>query len=198
MVDHQGEIVDGDQILYILADRMLQSGHAKSGVVGTVMSNMGLELALTRLGIPFRRASVGDRHVMQMLQQERWILGGEASGHIICLDKSPAGDGIISALQVLSCLVICGADLHSLKQGMERFPQILVNVPVTRASRTCEHESVRRAVSDGERRLNGRGRILLRPSGTEPVLRIMVEGEDIEAVKSIAGEIAAVAEALRS
>jgi phosphoglucosamine mutase len=197
MVDHRGEIVDGDQILYVLAEQMQRNGQAKSGVVGTVMSNMGLELALKRLGIAFKRTSVGDRYIMQLLQQEKWILGGEASGHIICLDKSPAGDGIISALQVLSCLVGRDTDLYSLKQGMQRFPQILVNVPVTKGSRTTEHESVKRAVSEGERRLNGRGRILLRPSGTEPVLRIMVEGDDIEAVKSIAGEIAAIAEAVR-
>lgn len=198
LVDHHGEIVDGDQILYILAEQMLRSGQSKSGVVGTVMSNMGLELALRRMGIPFKRTNVGDRYIMQLLQQEKWILGGEASGHIICLDKSPAGDGIISALQVLNCLVSRDIDLYSLKQGMEKFPQILVNVPVTRGSRTSEHESVKRAVVDAERRLNGRGRILLRPSGTEPVLRIMVEGDDIEAVRGIAGEIAAVAEAVRA
>lgn len=198
MVDHRGEIVDGDQILFILAEQMQRAGQLKSGVVGTVMSNMGLELALKRLGIPFKRTNVGDRYVMQQLHQEKWILGGEASGHIICLDKTPAGDGIISALQVLTCLVSRDTDLHTLKQGMEKFPQILVNVPVAKGSRTSEHESVRRAVSDGERRLNGRGRILLRPSGTEPLLRIMVEGDDIEAVRGIAGEIAAVAEAVRS
>jgi phosphoglucosamine mutase len=162
------------------------------------MSNMGLELALKRLGIAFRRANVGDRYVMQLLQQEKWILGGETSGHIICLDKAPTGDGIISALQVLTCAVSRDKDLHTLKQGMERFPQILVNVPVSRGSRTSEHDSVKRAVVNAEKRLNGRGRILLRPSGTEPVLRIMVEGDDIEAVKGIAGEIAAVAESVRN
>jgi phosphoglucosamine mutase len=198
MVDHRGEIIDGDQILYILAEQMQKSGPAKSGVVGTVMSNMGLELALKRLGIAFRRANVGDRYVMQLLQQEKWILGGETSGHIICLDKAPTGDGIISALQVLTCAVGRDTDLHTLKQGMERFPQVLVNVPVARGSRTSEHEAVKRAVVSAEKRLNGRGRVLLRPSGTEPVLRIMVEGDDIEAVKGIAGEIAAVAEAVRS
>jgi phosphoglucosamine mutase len=198
MVDQHGEIIDGDQILYILAEQMLKSGHAKSGVVGTVMSNMGLELALKRMGIAFRRANVGDRYVMQLLQQEKWILGGETSGHIICLDKATTGDGIISALQVLTCVVSRDTDLHTLKQGMERFPQILLNVPVARGSRTFEHESVKRAVVNAEKRLNGRGRVLLRPSGTEPVLRIMVEGDDIEAVKGIAGEIAAVAEAVRT
>ncbi|HEY3486600.1 MAG TPA: phosphoglucosamine mutase [Gammaproteobacteria bacterium] len=198
MVDHRGEIIDGDQILYILAEQMLKAGYSNSGVVGTVMSNMGLELALGQMGVAFRRANVGDRYVMQLMQQEKWILGGETSGHIICLDKAPTGDGIISALQVLNCLVSRDTDLYTLKQGMEKFPQILVNIPVIKGSRVYEHESVKRAVLAAEKRLHGRGRVLLRPSGTEPVLRIMVEGDDVTVVQEIAGGIAAVAEAAGS
>jgi phosphoglucosamine mutase len=194
MVDHRGEIIDGDQILYILATRKLRPGETRLGVAGTAMTNMGLELALKKAAIPFKRAKVGDRHVMQLMQQEGWILGGETSGHIICLDKAPTGDGIIAALQVLACVRAAGTDLYTLKQGMERFPQVMVNVNLpSKNNNACEHASVKRVVADVETRLNGQGRVLLRPSGTEPLLRIMVEGRDLEEVGRFAEEIAAVA-----
>jgi phosphoglucosamine mutase len=197
MVDHRGEVIDGDQMLYMLATHKLKSADSRSGVAGTLMSNMGLEVALKKAGIPFKRAKVGDRHVMQLMQQEGWILGGETSGHIICLDKAPTGDGIIAALQVLACMRSAGGDLHTLKQGMEKFPQVMVNVSLpAKNNNACEHASVKRIVADVETRLNGQGRVLLRPSGTEPLLRIMVEGRDLEEVGRYANEIAAVAKAI--
>ena len=193
LVDHKGEVVDGDEILYILASTRLLKEAPGTGVVGTVMSNIGLELALQELGIPFRRAKVGDRYVMQLLEQEGWLLGGETSGHIICRSKSPTGDGIVSALQVLSAVTSSGKTLHDIKQGMHKYPQIMINVPLGDATgNPCEHASVKRAVSDAESTLNGQGRVLLRPSGTEPLLRVMVEGRDAIQVDRLAKSIAEV------
>ncbi|MBN1378962.1 MAG: phosphoglucosamine mutase [Gammaproteobacteria bacterium] len=192
LVDHLGEIVDGDEILYILASTRLIKEAPGTGVVGTVMSNIGLELALKELGIEFRRANVGDRYVMQILEQEGWLLGGETSGHIICRSKSPTGDGIVSALQVLSGMVGLGKTLHELKQGMRKYPQIMINVPLAGKTNPCHHASVKKAVSDAEQTLNGQGRVLLRPSGTEPLLRVMVEGRDADQVNQLAKGIAEV------
>ena len=193
LVDHKGEVVDGDEILYILASTRLLKEAPGTGVVGTVMSNIGLELALQELGIPFRRAKVGDRYVMQLLEQEGWLLGGETSGHIICRSKSATGDGIVSALQVLSAVISSGKTLHDIKQGMHKYPQIMINVPLGDATgNPCEHASVKRAVSDAESTLNGQGRVLLRPSGTEPLLRVMVEGRDATQVDRLAKSIAEV------
>jgi phosphoglucosamine mutase len=191
LVDHKGEIVDGDEILYILSTRLLTEAPG-TGVVGTVMSNIGLELALKKLGIEFRRAKVGDRYVMQILEEQGWLLGGETSGHIICRAKSPTGDGIVSALQVLSSVVGLGKTLHELKQGMQKYPQIMINVPLVGKTNPCEQASVKRAVTDAERTLNGQGRVLLRPSGTEPLLRVMVEGRDAVQVDQLAKSIAEV------
>ena len=193
MVDHTGAIVDGDEILFILARYQLMQETLNAGVVGTLMSNIGLELALRELGIAFRRAKVGDRYVMQLLEQEGWTLGGETSGHIICLDKTSSGDGIIAALQVLTCIVNTRKSLYELKQGMSKYPQTMINVPLNNGANPCEHNVVKQAVMDAEHVLNGRGRVLLRLSGTEPLLRVMVEGHDIHQVQQIAKSIADVA-----
>lgn len=191
MVDHTGAIVDGDEILFILARHQLMQETPATGVVGTLMSNIGLELALRELGIAFRRAKVGDRHVMQMLEQEGWTLGGETSGHIICLDKTSSGDGIIAALQVLTCIVNTRKSLYELKQGMRKYPQTMINVPLSNgAANPCEDKVVKQAVTEAEHVLNGRGRVLLRLSGTEPLLRVMVEGHDSQQVQQIARSIA--------
>lgn len=193
MVDHTGAIVDGDEILFILARHQLMQETLASGVVGTLMSNIGLELALRELDIVFKRAKVGDRYVMQMLEQEGWTLGGETSGHIICLDKTSSGDGIIAALQVLTCIVNTRKSLYELKQGMRKYPQTMINVPLSNGIDPCEHKVVKKAVTDAENVLNGQGRVLLRLSGTEPLLRVMVEGRDVHQVQQIAKSIADVA-----
>lgn len=190
MVDHTGAIVDGDEILFILARHQLMQETLNTGVVGTLMSNIGLELALRDLDIAFKRAKVGDRYVMQLLEQEGWTLGGETSGHIICLDKASAGDGIIAALQVLTCIANTCKPLYELKQGMRKYPQTMINVPLTNGTNPCEHKVVRQAVMEAEHVLNGQGRVLLRLSGTEPLLRVMVEGHDPHQVQQIASSIA--------
>ncbi|HEX7025877.1 MAG TPA: phosphoglucosamine mutase [Gammaproteobacteria bacterium] len=193
LVDHTGAIVDGDEVLYILARHQLMLEGPGAGVVGTLMSNIGLELALRELGIAFRRAKVGDRYVMQLLEQEGWMLGGETSGHIICLDKASSGDGIIAALQVLTCVVNTRKSLYELKQGMRKYPQTMINVPLSNGANPCEDNVVKQAVMDAEHVLNGQGRVLLRLSGTEPLLRVMVEGHDVQQVQQIARSIADVA-----
>ncbi len=190
LVDHTGEIIDGDEILYILASNCLLKDAPGTGVVGTLMSNIGLELALKKQGIGFRRAKVGDRHVMQMLEEEGWYLGGETSGHIICRAKSPSGDGIVAGLQVLSSMVSAGKTLHEMKQGMKKYPQTMINVPLASKKNPCGHSNVQKAVNDAEQVLNGEGRVLLRPSGTEPLLRVMVEGRDELQVHQLAQNIA--------
>ncbi len=198
MVDHTGEVVDGDEILFILANYMLARGTLSTGVVGTLMSNIGLELALRDQGIAFKRAKVGDRYVMRMLEQEGWTLGGETSGHIICLDKAGSGDGIVSALQVLTAVVSSGRSLNELKKGMLKYPQSMINIPLkNKALNLCEHPKVKQAVTEAEQVLNGQGRILLRPSGTEPLLRVMVEGRDPGQVRQLAESIADVASQLK-
>lgn len=193
MIDHTGAIVDGDEILFILAHHQLMQETLCAGVVGTLMSNIGLELALRELDIEFKRAKVGDRYVMQLLEQEGWTLGGETSGHIICLDKASSGDGIIAALQVLTCIVNTRKSLYELKQGMRKYPQTMINVPLSNGTNPCEHNVVKQAVLEAEHVLNGQGRVLLRLSGTEPLLRVMVEGHDVHQVQQIAKSIADVA-----
>lgn len=197
MVDQKGELVDGDELLYVIAISRQEQGVLNGLVVGTQMSNLGLEHALLSRDIAFKRASVGDRYVMEMLQQGGGMLGGESSGHIICLDRTTTGDGIVSALQVLAAMVKSRTALHELKAGMTKYPQHMINVPVSGRIDLEASSSVQDAVKSAEQRLAGRGRVLLRPSGTEPVVRVMVEGEDERAVLEEAGHLAsAVAEAV--
>ena len=190
MVDHKGEIVDGDEALYILARRTQDEGRCSGGVVGTLMSNLGLELALKELGIPFERAPVGDRYVMELLIKKGWKLGGESSGHIICLDRTSTGDGIVSALQILYAMSVSGQSLHELKKGMTKMPQTLVNVPMSSKLDIKGSPSIQQSVADVEATLGDEGRVLLRPSGTEPLVRVMVEGKDERQVRSLAQQIA--------
>ncbi len=193
MVDHTGALVDGDELLYIIARSRLTAGKMRGPVVGTLMTNLGLEHALAELGLELKRAKVGDRYVMEMLESSNGILGGENSGHIICLDRTTTGDGIVAALQVLAEMWRSGKSLHELKQGMTKYPQVLRNVRVRRKPDDLTAiEPVRDACTAVERRLNGNGRILLRPSGTEPVIRVMLEGEDADLIERLAGELAEV------
>ena len=190
MVDAEGEIVDGDELLYIIAKARRCAGDDIKGVVGTLMSNMGLELAVNELGLEFERANVGDRYVLESLNQKGWVLGGESSGHIICLDRTTTGDGIVSALQVLAYLVETGQTLHQAKSDMKKMPMQMINVPLNGGSHPLESEQVKSAVQQAEQRLNGRGRVLLRPSGTEPLIRVMVEGEEESMVNTLTQSIA--------
>ncbi|WP_297527845.1 phosphoglucosamine mutase [Thiohalobacter sp.] len=192
MVDHTGAVVDGDELLYIIARSRLASGDLRGGVVGTLMSNLGLEHALRALDVPLHRARVGDRYVMEMLQAEGCVIGGESSGHIICLDRTTTGDGIVSALQVLCEMVLSGRSLAELRSGMRKYPQHMINVAVSGRPSLEGSEPLAEAVAASEARLAERGRVLLRPSGTEPVIRVMVEGEDEAEVRREAETLAAV------
>jgi phosphoglucosamine mutase len=192
MVDHTGTLVDGDELLFIIALERKQAGYLSGGVVGTLMSNLGLEHALKAHDIAFDRARVGDRYVLEMLQQTGRILGGESSGHIICLDRTTTGDGIVSALQVLQAMRGSGKSLQELKSGMRKYPQRMINVPVNARINLDSAPAVQAAVISAEQRLAGRGRVLLRPSGTEPVVRVMVEGEDEQQVNREADQLATV------
>lgn len=196
MVDNRGEILDGDDLLYLIAKYYQQKKKYAGGVVGTVMSNMGLELALKKMGLPFERAKVGDRHVLSTLQKQGWILGGEPSGHIVCLEMTTTGDGIVSALQVLAAMRAAGETLHELTRDLHKFPQVIKNVVFSKENHALNHPSLEKAVKEVEMQLQGKGRVLLRPSGTEPVLRIMVEGEDSSQVNALAEKLAGVASAL--
>ncbi|MDP1996247.1 MAG: phosphoglucosamine mutase, partial [Gallionella sp.] len=193
MVDASGKLYDGDQLLYVIARHRQKLGTLHGGVTGTLMTNLAFEHAMQRLGIPFLRAKVGDRYVMELLQQQDWQLGGENSGHIICLDKHSTGDGIVSALQVLHALRTNGQSLAEAAGDLQMYPQVLINVRVTgKASGLLELQQVKDAVAEAEAALDGKGRVLLRPSGTEPLLRVMVEGEDGVLVKQWAERIAGV------
>ncbi|MBW4050572.1 MAG: phosphoglucosamine mutase [Proteobacteria bacterium] len=190
MIDHLGRILDGDQLLYIIAQARRGSGSLRGPVVGTVMSNLGLEVALRESGIEFQRAAVGDRYVLGLLRDTGGTLGGETSGHIICLDKTTTGDGIVSALQVLAVMKQTGRSLAELASGMRKFPQVLLNVKVAARFNPADIPAVREAVQRIEKRMNGQGRVVLRPSGTEPVIRVMVEGRDESATRAAATELA--------
>ncbi|HID81537.1 MAG TPA: phosphoglucosamine mutase [Chromatiales bacterium] len=189
MVDHKGEIVDGDESLFILAQAWQREDQLGGGVIGTQMSNLGLELALRDQGVGFERAKVGDRYVMEELLRNGWTLGGESSGHIICLDRTTTGDGIVSALQVLHEVVHGEQSLHELKQGMMRYPQTLINVRLEGKIDLGE-KIITDAVNDVESELADQGRVLLRESGTEPLVRVMVEGQDTDTVARLAEQIA--------
>ena len=191
MVDHLGEVVDGDELLLIIALHQQAKGLLTGGVVGTLMSNLGLEVALKDRGIAFARAQVGDRYVVAKLLQEGWHLGGEGSGHILCLDQATTGDGVVSALQVLRAITDQGKTLADLKGAMTKFPQVMINVPANSA-KVMENNAVQSAVRDVDAVLGDKGRVLLRPSGTEPLIRVMVEGEDAPQVKRLAAQLAAV------
>lgn len=190
MVDHRGEVIDGDELLYIMACERQRSGQEVGGVVGTLMSNFGLEKAITALGFEFVRANVGDRYVMAALNERGWTLGGEASGHIVCLDKSSTGDAIVAALQVLKAIVESGRSLAELKSGMSKFPHRLINVRLAERVDVMSKASVQSAIADAEQQLAGQGRVLLRASGTEPVIRVMVEGQNAPLVQALAESLA--------
>lgn len=190
MVDHLGRIVDGDQLLYVLACASQAAGELKGPVVGTQMSNLGLELALRQRGVGFERAAVGDRYVLARLRETGGTLGGETSGHILCLDHTTTGDGLISALQVIAALRSSGKSLAELVAGMQKFPQVLLNVAVTQRFDPMKVESVQRAVEQANATLGDSGRVLLRASGTEPVVRVMVEGRDEQSTRECAETLA--------
>ncbi len=197
MVDSNGEVVDGDQLLFVIANSQKQQGRLKGGVVGTLMSNFGMEKALAERDIPFVRAKVGDRYVMQELQERDWVIGGESSGHIICLDKTTTGDGLVSALQVLTQIKFMNKPLHELAAEMPMFPQTMINVRLpdgTNASDVVVMPAIRQAVEQVETELADSGRVLLRPSGTEPVIRVMVEGQDENQVANCCQQISQVVE----
>ncbi|HVL37032.1 MAG TPA: phosphoglucosamine mutase [Burkholderiales bacterium] len=191
MVDGAGRLYDGDELLYVIARHRAAGGRRVAGVAGTLMTNLAFEKAMQRLGIAFGRARVGDRYVLELMREKGWELGGENSGHLICLDKHTTGDGIVSALQVVHAMREAKASLAELVADLVMYPQVLVNVRVPGGFRWEKHQAIHAAQADAERRLNGRGRVLLRPSGTEPVLRVMVEGEPREAIESAAQSIAA-------
>ncbi len=190
MVDETGELLDGDDILYaIVRERVEQEGY-RGGVVGTLMSNLGLELAVRALGLPFQRARVGDRHVYDALHQNGWLYGGESSGHILCLDRCATGDGIVSALQVVEAMRRRGEPLSRLRRAWVKYPQWMVNVPLARKVDLATLEDVWRRVDEIEQAFRGRGRIVLRASGTEPLVRVMVEGDDDIRTRAAAEELA--------
>ncbi|MBI5612756.1 MAG: phosphoglucosamine mutase [Gammaproteobacteria bacterium] len=190
LVDGRGELVDGDQILYILALARHVAGGLQGGVAGTLMTNLGLEQALAARNIPFKRAPVGDRHVIALLQQEGWELGGETSGHIICFDRSTTGDGIIAALEVLAVMVQTGKSLAELKSGMMVYPQVMINVRMSRRVDVQSSPEVRKSLSEVESELAANGRVVLRASGTEPVVRVMIEGRDTAQIERLGRHLA--------
>ena len=190
MVDHTGYVIDGDESVYVIACNDLQNGNIDGGVVGTLMSNMGLELALADMNVPFARSNVGDRYVMEMLKQKGWKLGAENSGHVINLNHTSTGDGIIAALNVLTAICNSGKTLFELRQGMTKLPQVLVNVRFSGDSDPLTNTEVLASVDRVNEKLIGRGRVLLRKSGTEPLIRVMVEGPEHDEVTALANEIA--------
>ncbi len=190
MVDHLGNKVDGDQILFIIAREALRSGQLKGGVVGTLMSNMSLEIALKMLGVPFLRANVGDRYVLEKMVENDWTLGGENSGHIIIADKNTTGDGIVASLAVLAAMAQHKLSLNELASAVKLFPQVLINVRFAGGENPLESDAVKSVAAEVEKRLESKGRILLRKSGTEPLIRVMVECQDAALAQQCAEEIA--------
>ena len=194
LVDANGDIVDGDEIVYIIARYRQQTPQGCNGVAGTQMSNLGLEVALRDLDIPFQRTKVGDRYVVEALRENGWVLGGEASGHILCSDLNTTGDGLVSALQVILALCESGKPLSDLKAGMQKFPQIMINVRLREKVAIDDNKAINSAVAAAEEELGDRGRVLLRSSGTEPLIRVMVEGEDQDLVRRQVEAIAKIVE----
>ncbi len=190
MVDGSGEIFDGDRLLYVIAKYRQQRGQLKGGMAGTLMTNLGMEHALEKLGIPFARANVGDRYVLALMQERGWQLGGENSGHIICLDRHTTGDGIIAALQVLQALRVAKSSLSEYTSEVRIYPQVLTNIRVSKGFDFRGNAAVQQVVAEAQCDLESSGRVLLRASGTEPVLRVMVEGRDEEPVQRWAETIA--------
>jgi len=190
MVDHKGEIVDGDELIYIIAKSRQDAGKMSGPVVGTLMTNLGMEYGLKNLGIELLRAKVGDRYVLEMLSAHNGILGGENSGHIICLDRTTTGDGIIAALQIMAEMHDSGHTLNELKSGMQKYPQVLVNVKTAKKMTSEADAMIQKAVKAVEDKLGDKGRVLLRASGTEPLIRVMVEGEDATEVENYAQQLA--------
>lgn len=190
LVDRHGALADGDDILYVLANSLHARGLLKGPVVGTLMSNFGLEQALARIDVPLVRANVGDRYVMQLLRERGGMLGGETSGHILCLDRATTGDGIVAALAVLEALALSGEDLASARQGLHKMPQVMLNVRTQGAREAMAGAAVQQALAEVEQTLNGRGRVVLRASGTEPLVRVTVEAEDALEVRALAEQLA--------
>ena len=190
MVDHMGDEVDGDELMFIIAAHLKNNGQLEGGVVGTQMSNLGMELGLKDLGIGFVRSKVGDRYVMQQLKEKGWLLGGESSGHLICRNLTTTGDGIVAALQVLQAMQSSRKTLHELKNEMQKMPQKLINLRFGNRVNLAKYPAIDDVVSAIEKRMGDRGRVLLRSSGTEPVVRVMVEGEDADLVSQYAQELA--------
>lgn len=180
LVDHKGNVIDGDQIVYIIARDALKSGRLQGGVVGTVMSNLGLEVALDGLGVPFARSKVGDRYVMELLKKKGWTIGGEGSGHVLNLSAASTGDGIVAGLQVLAAMLSADVTLNELSRGMTKYPQTLINVRFSEGTKPLEDKYVKQAVIAAEKTLGNSGRVLLRKSGTEPLVRVMVEANDAQ------------------
>ncbi|WMY97655.1 MAG: phosphoglucosamine mutase [Arsenophonus sp.] len=189
MVDHYGNRIDGDQILYIIVKNLLQNGCLHGGVVGTLMSNMGLEIELKKLKVPFMRANVGDRYILNKLKEKGWFYGGENSGHIILLDKNTTGDGIIASLEVLSIMIKNNKNLYKLSREMTLFPQILINVNYYHSDNPLNTNNILNVIKEVKKELKDNGRILLRKSGTEPLIRIMVEGKNKFQIKMIANRV---------
>jgi phosphoglucosamine mutase len=195
MVDHQGHVVDGDQILFIIAKMRHEENVLRGGIVGTVMSNCGLEQAFKELAIPFIRSPVGDRYVLSQLLENGWELGGESSGHIICRHVTTTGDGIISALQVLAVMCLKGKTLLELSRDFEKYPQVMINVKLSKKLDLASNQRINNEIEEAQKSLKGRGRVLLRLSGTEPLVRVMVEGADLQQVNQIARHLSDVVEA---
>lgn len=192
MVDANGELADGDDILYIIANSRQQAGMLNGGVAGTLMTNFGLELAFRKQNIPFQRTQVGDRYIHRALIENGWSLGGETSGHILCLDRTSTGDGIVSALQVLEAMVRSGQSLDALRNSFTKFPQVMINVPIAAEARTKFEQSkpIKQALHCVEAEMGDRGRVILRPSGTEPLIRVTLEGEDVDTIDRLANQLA--------